>query len=97
MPAQQRLRRDCIYEEIRVMQPQAHLSIESMCRLAGASRAGFYRHWHEREPRVEEMELRAQVKRSWCGTAATKVLRRCWFKTLVIYGKPSGSGYFECR
>ena len=44
------------------MQPQAHLSIESMCRLAAVSRAGFYRHWHEREPRVEEMELRAQLQ-----------------------------------
>jgi len=44
------------------MQPQAHLSMESMCRLAAVSRAGFYRHWHEREPCVEEMELRAQVQ-----------------------------------
>lgn len=44
------------------MQPQAHLSIESMCRLAVVSRAGFYRHWQQREPRVEEMELRAQVQ-----------------------------------
>jgi putative transposase len=44
------------------MQPQAHLSMESMCRLAAVSRAGFYRHWQEREPRVEEMELRAQVQ-----------------------------------
>lgn len=44
------------------MQPQAHLSIESMCRLAGVSRAGFYRHWREHEPQVEETELRAQVQ-----------------------------------
>jgi hypothetical protein len=44
------------------MQPQAHLSMESMCRLAAVSRAGFYRHWQEREPCVEEMELRAQVQ-----------------------------------
>ena len=44
------------------MQPQAHLSIESMCRLAVVSRAGFYRHWQQREPQVEEMELRAQVQ-----------------------------------
>jgi putative transposase len=45
-----------------MMQPQAHLSIESMCRLGRVSRAGFYRHWQQREPRGEEMELRAQVQ-----------------------------------
>jgi hypothetical protein len=44
------------------MQPQPHLSIESMCRLAGVSRAGFYRHWRECAPRTEETELRAQVQ-----------------------------------
>jgi putative transposase len=43
------------------MRSAAHLSIESMCRLAAVSRAGFYRHWREREPRVEEMELRARM------------------------------------
>src|SRR6185437_10797275 len=42
-PAQQRLRRDCIYEHIQVMQPATHLSIESMCGLGQVSRAGFYR------------------------------------------------------
>jgi putative transposase len=45
-----------------MMQPQAHLSIESMCRLGRVSRAGFYRQWQQREPRGEEMELRAQVQ-----------------------------------
>jgi len=45
-----------------MMQPQAHLSIESMCRLGRVSRAGFYRHWQQREARGEEMELRAQVQ-----------------------------------
>jgi putative transposase len=44
------------------MQPEAHLSIESMCRLAAVSRAGFYRHWQKRKPKVEETELRAQVQ-----------------------------------
>jgi transposase InsO family protein len=43
------------------MQPQTHLSIESMCRLGQVSRAGFYRHWREREPRAEELELRARM------------------------------------
>lgn len=45
-----------------MMQPQAHRSIESLCRVAGVSRAGFYRHWQEHEPRVEETEVRAQVQ-----------------------------------
>jgi transposase InsO family protein len=44
------------------MQPQAHLSIESLCRLGQVSRAGFYRYWQEREPRVEETELRSRVQ-----------------------------------
>jgi putative transposase len=44
------------------MQPHTHLSIESMCRLGQVSRAGFYRHWREREPRAEEVELRAQIQ-----------------------------------
>ena len=45
------------------MQPVAHLSIESMCRLGQVSRAGFYRRWRERQPKVEETELRAEVQR----------------------------------
>jgi putative transposase len=45
-----------------MMQPQAHLSIESMGRLGRVSRAGFYRHWQRHEPDAEEMELRAQVQ-----------------------------------
>jgi putative transposase len=45
------------------MQPQTHLSVESMCRLAQVSRAGFYRHWQERAPCSEETELRAEVQR----------------------------------
>ena len=62
-PARQRVWRDCVYEEIRVMRPQTHLSVESMCRLAQVSRAGFYRHWQQREPRSEEIELCAEVQR----------------------------------
>jgi len=45
------------------MQPEAHLSIESLCRLGQVSRAGFYRRWHEHQPRVEETELRGEVQR----------------------------------
>lgn len=44
------------------MRSAAHLSIESMCRLAQASRAGFYRHWKQHQPRTEEIELRAQIQ-----------------------------------
>jgi putative transposase len=44
------------------MQSAAHLSIESMCRLGQVSRAGFYRHWQEHEPRVEQTELRARMQ-----------------------------------
>jgi putative transposase len=43
------------------MRSAAHLSIESMCRLGQVSRAGFYRHWREREPRAEQTELRARM------------------------------------
>lgn len=43
------------------MRSAAHLSIESMCRLGQVSRAGFYRHWQQREPRVEQTELRARM------------------------------------
>jgi putative transposase len=32
-----------------------------MCRLGQVSRAGFYRHWQQREPRAEETELRARM------------------------------------
>lgn len=34
-----------------------------MCRLVQVSRAGFYRHWQQCEPRTEAMEVRAQVQR----------------------------------
>lgn len=44
------------------MRSAAHLSIESMCRLGQVSRAGFYRHWQQREPGSEELELRARMQ-----------------------------------
>jgi putative transposase len=34
-----------------------------MCRLAGVSRAGFYRRFLKREPRTEEVELRSEMQR----------------------------------
>jgi putative transposase len=46
----------------RVEQAQEHLSIELMCRVAGVSRAGFYRGWERQEPEAEAMELRARIQ-----------------------------------
>ncbi len=37
--------------------------IERMCRLAGVSRAGYYRHWQASKPRQEETALRDEVQR----------------------------------
>jgi putative transposase len=34
-----------------------------MCRLAGLSRAGYYRRWQEKAPRAEETELRDTIQR----------------------------------
>ena len=48
------------------MRSAAHLSIESMCRLGQVSRAGFYRHWKEHEPRAEQTELRARMHQIVC-------------------------------
>ncbi len=45
-----------------VEQAQEHLSIESMCRVTGVSRASFYRDWEQREPNLEAMELRARIQ-----------------------------------
>lgn len=39
------------------------LSVERMCRLAGVSRAGYYRHWRASAPRREEAALRHEIQR----------------------------------
>jgi putative transposase len=41
---------------------QGKLSVERMCVLSGVSRAGFYRSLQEREPDLEEMELRSAIQ-----------------------------------
>ena len=41
---------------------QGNLSVERMCALAMVSRAGFYRSFQQREPGVEEMELRSTIQ-----------------------------------
>jgi putative transposase len=45
-----------------MMQLQGKGNIERFCRLAGVSRAGFYRHWQAVEPAQEEVELRHQMQ-----------------------------------
>ena len=37
-------------------EPGATLTVEEMCREAGVSRAGFYRHWRQREPSYGKRE-----------------------------------------
>jgi putative transposase len=44
------------------MSMQGKLSAERMCALAMVSRAGFYRSFREREPDLEEMELRSVIQ-----------------------------------
>jgi putative transposase len=46
------------------MQQQGEVGIERLCRVAGVSRAGYYRHWRVTAPRIEETELRDAVQRS---------------------------------
>ncbi len=42
---------------------QGELGIEGMCRLAGVSRAGYYRHWQASAPRREETGLRDAIQK----------------------------------
>jgi len=43
--------------------PQGELTIERMCALASAGRAGYYRHWQVSLPRQEETGLRDAIQR----------------------------------
>ncbi|RWO76053.1 MAG: transposase [Mesorhizobium sp.] len=43
--------------------PQGSPGIEQMCRLAGVSRAGYYRHWRQSASRQEETGLRDVIQR----------------------------------
>ena len=38
------------------------MTVEAMCRETGVNRAGFYRHWQQREPSAEETELRERLQ-----------------------------------
>ena len=44
--------------------PQGLRTVERMCRLAGVSRAGYYRHWAASAPRQEETSVRDAVQRA---------------------------------
>ena len=46
---------------------QGELTVERMCRLAGVSRAGYYRHWAASAPRQEETAIRDAVQRTALG------------------------------
>jgi transposase InsO family protein len=46
-----------------MMEPQGLGEIERWCRLAGVSRAGYYRHWQASAPRQEETALRDEIQR----------------------------------
>ena len=62
-PAQQRLWRNDIYDQIReVMSLQGSLSIERMCQMVPVSRRGFYRSLKEQQPVEEEMEVRSAIQ-----------------------------------
>ena len=62
--------------------PQGQQTIERVCRLAGVSRAGYYRHWRASAPRAEETALRDEVQklalahRSYGSRRVTALLRR---------------------
>ena len=43
--------------------PQGELTVERMCVLAGANRAGYYRHWKASAPRQEETAVRDTIQR----------------------------------
>src|SRR5215468_11203108 len=43
--------------------PQGDLTVERLCKLAGVSRAGYYRQWAASAPRQEETAIRDVVQR----------------------------------
>ena len=45
------------------MQGNPALTIRQMCETAGLSRAGYYRSWRKKEPRVEETALRDAIQK----------------------------------
>ncbi|MFN7024550.1 MAG: hypothetical protein ACK4QP_08525, partial [Pseudorhizobium sp.] len=65
-PTERQAWRDGIYMVIEAMMAsklQGQTSVERMCRLAGVSRAGYYRHWQASAPRMEDIGLRDALQR----------------------------------
>ncbi|MFN7025750.1 MAG: IS3 family transposase [Pseudorhizobium sp.] len=52
-----------VIEAMMASKLQGQTSVERMCRLAGVSRAGYYRHWQARAPRMEDIGLRDALQR----------------------------------
>lgn len=44
------------------MQAQGGLTVERMCERGKVSRASFYRHWQQQEPRAEHMEVQSRIQ-----------------------------------
>ena len=49
------------------LEGQSALSITDACQAAGLSRAGFYRHFDEHQPRQADIELREQMQQICLG------------------------------
>jgi len=58
--------------------PQGHLTVERLCRLAGVSRAGYYRQWAASKPREEETAVRDAVQRAALGNRHYGYRRVAW-------------------
>jgi transposase InsO family protein len=58
--------------------PQGHLTVERLCRLAGVSRAGYYRQWAASKPREEETAVRDAVQRVALGNRHYGYRRVTW-------------------
>src|SRR5262249_15526997 len=55
--------RESVYAEVRRMtlREDSSLAVDRACRLAGVSRAGYYRVWMEHEPRAAETAVRGRI------------------------------------
>jgi transposase InsO family protein len=65
-PAERRAWREginAVIAEMMSTRAQGDLTVEQMCRLAGVSRAGYYRHWARSAPRQEQTAVRDQIQR----------------------------------
>lgn len=64
--SQRRAWRRAVYEVIQMMTsalPQGQITIERLCRLAGVSRAGYYRFWQASAPRQHDTAVRDAIQR----------------------------------